>query len=72
MAPLTVAEGRICRKAYVIGTEDYQYLLIVLEKAIRFHIFVILFIKHAMIVAPLVEELRKPMHFQEMFHRLRL
>jgi hypothetical protein len=57
-------------RAYVAGTEDHQYILIILEKAILFHI--VIFFNHATIVAPLVEELPKPMHFQEIFRCLHL
>jgi hypothetical protein len=63
--------NRYVQRIYDAGTRDYQYLLIILEKVILFHI-VIFFIKHATIVAPLMGELSKSMHFQEMFHRLHL
>ena len=58
-------------KAYVAGIEDYQYLLTILEKATLLQI-VTFFIKHAMTVALLVEELPKLIHSQEMFHHLHL
>ena len=65
------SNNRYVQRVYDAGTRDYQYPRSVLEKVILFHI-VTFFIKHATIVAPLVEELPKPMHFQEMFHRLHL
>jgi hypothetical protein len=71
MAPLTTTEERICRQGIRCRHRGLPISIdqsIILEKTVLFHI-VIFFIKHATIVAPLVEQLRNHMHFQDMFHR---
>ena len=50
------SNNRYIQRIYDAGIRDYQYPKTVLEKMIFFHI-VIFFIKHATIVAPLMEEL---------------